>query len=78
LSVAWKVGAALAGAPVVAGGLVWFVDGGGTLRAVDPGSGSVVRQASVGPTGLSLPSLAGAGGRLFVPAGHQVVCFTGA
>ncbi|MGH9061922.1 MAG: hypothetical protein ACRDZY_20770, partial [Acidimicrobiales bacterium] len=78
LAVRWKGGPADPGTPVLAGGLVWLVDRTGTVVGLDPATGAVRQQGSVGAAFASrFPTLSAAGGRLFVPGGSRVVSFTG-
>jgi len=74
-TVAWRGPSVRAGAPIVAGGVVWSMDRGGTLYGFDPTSGNVRAQLPVGAFSTSFPSLAAAGGRLFVPAGQRLIAF---
>lgn len=74
-SVAWKKGSD-AGAPIVAGGAVWSIDGGGTLHAYAPDSGADLASFDVGSV-THFPSPGAGGGRLFVPAESRVVGFAG-
>jgi hypothetical protein len=74
-SVAWKKGSD-AGAPIVAGGAVWTIDGGGTLHAYAPDGGAELASSDVGSV-THFPSPGAGGGRLFVPAESQVVAFAG-
>ena len=74
-AVAWEKGSD-AGAPIVAGGAVWSIDGGGALHAYAPDSGAELASFDVGSV-THFPSPGAGGGRLFVPAESQVVAFAG-
>jgi len=76
-SVAWSSPRFRAGSPIVAGGALWDLSRDGELYGLDPGNGQAHAQVSVGASATSFPSLAAAGGRLFVPAGTRVVAFVG-
>jgi outer membrane protein assembly factor BamB len=71
----WSQGAASL-PPIVAGPAVWALSGGGTLYQLDPGSGQVRYQASVGePAHFATP--AAGDGRVYVAAGGRVQAFGG-
>jgi len=57
----WKAASNITGSPVVGGGCVWSLDpSGGTLYALDEGTGAVRRQISVGTTTrFATPALSG-------------------
>ncbi|HEX3563181.1 MAG TPA: hypothetical protein VHU24_10120, partial [Solirubrobacterales bacterium] len=74
-SVAWHTTSS-AGPAIVAGGVVWSIDTGGVLHGYAPDTGASL--VSVGLGGVShFPTPAAGGGRLFAPAGTQVVAFAG-
>ena len=77
VTTAWRSASFTAGPPIVTGGRVWTIDtGSGTLYELDARSGKVRFQRSVGSvTHFATP--AEAGGRLFVPAGSQIIAFGG-
>lgn len=75
---AWTQPAIVPGSPVVAGGAVWVVSHQGMLDEVDEQTGAIVASQVVGIGATSFPSLAVAGGNLYVPAGNMVVSFAGA
>jgi outer membrane protein assembly factor BamB len=77
LSVRWSAGGSRPGSPVLAGGVLWVVDADGSLQGLDPATGRVRTQVSVGHVPTSFPTLAAADGRLFVPVGSQLVSFVG-
>jgi outer membrane protein assembly factor BamB len=74
---AWKSSSFNAGPPIIAGGAVWSIDiDAGTLTAFAPDSGRVLATESLGSvTHFATPSAGG--GRLFAPAGSQVIGFAG-
>jgi outer membrane protein assembly factor BamB len=74
-STAWKAGTG-AGAPILAGGAVWTVDG-QTLHAYAPATGAGIATFDLGTQTTHFPSPAAGGGRLFAPAGSQIVAFAG-
>lgn len=71
----WRGPSFAPGPPILSGGLVWTVDRGGTLHALNPTSGNEVFQAYLGTPVTHFPSLASANGRLVVPAGAAVTTF---
>jgi outer membrane protein assembly factor BamB len=76
-SVAWRTRGQAAGAPVVAGGVVWMVDTGGRLQGFDKATGRVRDSVDIGAV-THFPSLAVGGGQLFAATGSRVVSFRGA
>jgi DNA-binding beta-propeller fold protein YncE len=74
-SLAWKA-AGSTGPPIVAGGAVWTIDE-ATLRVYAPDSGSSIATFDLGSQTTHFPSPAAGGGRVFAPAGNQVVAFAG-
>ncbi len=66
------------GPPIVAGGLVWTISGDGTLYALDPATGTVRKQASIGPPDNHFPTPAMGDGLLLAPSADRVVAFTAA
>ena len=77
LTVRWSVTGGNPGPPIIAGGVVWDVDRNGTLTGYRLSDGrQVYRTSDAAPT-TSFPSLAATGTRLIVPAGTQVVSYTG-
>ncbi len=65
------------GTPIVAGGLVWHLDGGGTLSGLDPATGAVVEQTNVGGEASDFPSPSTGAGLLLAPSADTVVAFRG-
>jgi polyvinyl alcohol dehydrogenase (cytochrome) len=74
LKILWssKVGG---GPPIVAGGLVWSIGQDGTLFGLDPNTGQVRQQASVGSLATHFPTAGVGGGLLLAPAANRVVAF---
>jgi outer membrane protein assembly factor BamB len=64
-----------AGPPIVAGNLVWVLDGNGTLSALDPASGQQRFATQLGEPASRFVSLSAAGGRLFVAPTNKVSAF---
>jgi len=64
-------------APIVAGGLVWTVNvfGGSTLYGLDPATGAVLQQLSLGATTEHFVTPSSGGGRLFIAAGDLLMAF---
>jgi outer membrane protein assembly factor BamB len=63
------------GPPVVAAGRVWTIGQNGTLYGLDPATGAVRQQASIGTVANHFPTPAVAGGLLLAPAAQDVVAF---
>jgi outer membrane protein assembly factor BamB len=74
-SVAWHTTSS-AGPPIVAGGVVWSIDTGGVLHGYAPDTGASLVSVGLGSV-AHFPTPAAGGGRLFAPAGTQVVAFAG-
>jgi outer membrane protein assembly factor BamB len=74
LRVLWNSGRG-GGPPVVAGGLVWTVGQDGVLYGLDPASGVVRRQATVGTPANHFPTPGVGAGLLLVTTADQVVAF---
>jgi polyvinyl alcohol dehydrogenase (cytochrome) len=71
------------GPPMIAGGLVWATNSGGTLYGLDPTTGATRSQFSIPeqtePSGSDVNHFASpsaGGGRLFVASGDQVTAYT--
>jgi polyvinyl alcohol dehydrogenase (cytochrome) len=78
ITVGWHLSVAARGSPTIGGGAVWVVDyTGGTLYAVDPGTGAIKQQISIGvaPHFVS-PTLSQ--GKAFVGTNAGVVAVSGA
>ena len=65
-----------AGPPIVAGGAVWDLDGGGRLTALDPASGQQRFTAQVGNPASRFVSMSAAAGRLFLAPTDKLIAFT--
>jgi putative pyrroloquinoline-quinone binding quinoprotein len=72
---AWKAGSG-AGAPILAGGAVWTING-STLHAYAPTTGGSIASFDLGNQTTHFPSPGAGGGRLFAPAGDSIVAFAG-
>jgi outer membrane protein assembly factor BamB len=64
------------GPPIVAGGLVWTIGQNGELYGLDPATGAVRQQASVGSPANHFPTPSVGDGLLLAPSADQVVAFT--
>jgi len=75
LTVQWtsRVGG---GPPIVAAGLVWTIGLDGTLYGLDPSSGSVRQQVSIGVPANHFPTPSVGDGLLLAPTSNRVVAFT--
>jgi outer membrane protein assembly factor BamB len=74
----WRAASGVHGSPIVAGGLVWSIDGpGGRLYALDRASGATVQQFAIGPAATSFPSPAAADGLVVAPSGDRLHAFVG-
>jgi hypothetical protein len=63
------------GSPIVAGGLVWTIGQTGTLYGLDPQTGQVRQQASIGTPANHFPTPSAGAGLLLAPAANRVVAF---
>jgi len=77
LKTGWSVTGGNPGPPIIAGGVVWDVDRNGTLTGYRLSDGHQVYSSKDDSPATSFPSLAASGTRLVVPAGTQVVSYTG-
>jgi hypothetical protein len=77
LKTGWSVTGGNPGPPIIAGGVVWDVDRNGTLTGYRLSDGHQVYSAKDDSPTTSFPSLSASGTRLVVPAGTQVVSYTG-
>jgi hypothetical protein len=77
LTTGWSATGGNPGPPIIAGGVVWDVDRNGTLTGYRLSDGHQVYSAKDDSPTTSFPSLAASGTRLVVPAGTQVVSYTG-
>ena len=74
LRLLWSSGTG-GGPPVVAAGLVWTIGENGTLYGLDPATGKVRQQATVGAPANHFPTPAVADGLLLATSSDQVVAF---
>ncbi len=80
LRVRWTNGTGSNGAPIVAGGLVWSIDGesgSGTLYGMNPSNGHVVVTKSTNGEDTHFPTPTVADGLLLAPAHDRVYAFMG-
>ncbi len=64
------------GPPILAAGLVWTIGQNGELDGLDPTTGAVKEQASVGTPANHFPTPAVGAGLLLAPAAERVVAFS--
>ncbi len=77
LKVLWSVTGGNPGPPIIAGGVVWDVGRNGTLAGYQLSDGHQLYSTKAGAPTTDFPSLSASGTRLVVPAGTQVVSYTG-
>jgi outer membrane protein assembly factor BamB len=77
LTINWKASIASAGPPILAGGSVWVIDQSGHLDGLDPSTGAIVQQLSIGSTANHFPTPSVGDGLLLAPAANTVVAFAG-
>ena len=77
LHLLWSSGTG-GGPAIVAAGLVWTIGQNGMLYGLDPATGSVRQQASIGTPANHFPSPSAADGLLLAPSADQVVAFAAA
>ena len=77
LHLLWSSGTG-GGPPIVAAGLVWTIGQNGMLYGLDPATGTVRQQASIGVPANHFPSPSAADGLLLAPSANQVVAFAAA
>jgi outer membrane protein assembly factor BamB len=63
------------GPPIVAAGLVWTIGRNGTLYGLDPSTGKVQQQASIGVPANHFPTPSLGDGLLLAPSANRVVAF---
>jgi outer membrane protein assembly factor BamB len=63
------------GPPIIAAGLVWTIGQGGTLFGLDPTTGVVRQQASIGVPANHFPTPSVGAGLLLAPSANRVVAF---
>jgi outer membrane protein assembly factor BamB len=74
LRLLWSSGTG-GGPPIVAAGLVWTIGLSGTLYGLDPGTGRVRQQASIGRPANHFPTPSVGAGLLLAPSADRVVAF---
>jgi outer membrane protein assembly factor BamB len=74
LRLAWSSGSG-GGPPIVAAGLVWSISQSGMLYGLDPATGAVRQQASIGVPANHFPTPSVGDGLLLAPSSDQVVAF---
>ncbi|HWD54538.1 MAG TPA: PQQ-binding-like beta-propeller repeat protein [Acidimicrobiales bacterium] len=76
LSVQWSAGSGEAGPPIIAGGLVWTI-GNGNLYGLNPSTGTVTEQVTLGSEANHFPTPSVGDGLLLAPTSDQVMAFSG-
>ncbi len=74
LHLRWSSGTG-GGPPLVAGGLVWTIGQNGELYGLDPTTGTVRRQATIGVPANHFPTASAGDGLLLAPSADAVVAF---
>jgi outer membrane protein assembly factor BamB len=74
LHLVWSAGIG-GGPPIVASGLVWTIGQNGVLYGLDPATGQVRQQATIGVPANHFPTPSVADGLLLAPAADNVVAF---
>jgi polyvinyl alcohol dehydrogenase (cytochrome) len=64
------------GPPIVAGGLVWTIGSNGVLSGLNPSTGAVTKQATIGAPANHFPTPSIAEGHLLAPSSNRVVAFS--
>jgi outer membrane protein assembly factor BamB len=77
LHLLWSSGTG-GGPPIVAAGLVWTIGQNGMLYGLDPATGAVRQQASIGAPANHFPTPSAADGLLLAPSADRVVAFAAA
>jgi outer membrane protein assembly factor BamB len=75
LHLLWSSGTG-GGPPLIAAGLVWTIGQNGVLYGLDPATGTIRQQASIGAVANHFPTPSVAGGLLLAPAATDVVAFS--
>jgi len=75
LRLKWSSGSG-GGPPVVAAGLIWTIGRTGELYGLDPGTGAVRQEASIGPPANHFPTPGVGDGLLVAPGPSRVAAFT--
>ncbi len=77
LRLLWRSGTG-GGPPIVAGGLVWTISQAGALFGLDPQTGQVRQQATIGTPANHFPTPSVGAGLLLAPSANRVVAFRAA
>jgi outer membrane protein assembly factor BamB len=64
------------GPPIVAGGLVWTIGSNGVLYGLNPSTGTVTKQATIGTPANHFPTPSIGAGLLLAPSSNRVVAFS--
>ncbi len=72
----WTDPSSTPGPPIIAGGLVWSIDG-ATLKGINPSNGTTVQTMSIGSQANHFPTPAVGDGLLLAPSSNQVHAFSG-
>ncbi len=64
------------GPPILAGGLVWTIGSNGILYGLNPSTGAVSKQASIGAPANHFPTPSIATGLLLAPSANRIVAFS--
>jgi outer membrane protein assembly factor BamB len=72
----WTAASGTPGPPIVAGGLVWSING-GTLYGINPATGGTAQQVSVGGQANHFPTPSVGDGLLLSPSTDRVYAFSG-
>ena len=64
------------GPPIVAGGLVWTIGSNGVLYGLNPSTGTVTAQATIGTPANHFPTPSIGAGLLLAPSSDRVVAFS--
>jgi hypothetical protein len=72
----WTDASSTPGPPIVAGGLVWSIDG-STLKGIEPSNGVTVQTLALGGEANHFPTPAVGDGLLLAPSTNQVLAFSG-
>jgi outer membrane protein assembly factor BamB len=75
-TVLWQAPDGIGGPPIMAGGLVWSING-STLYGIDPATGTPLQQVSVGGEANHFPTPSVGDGLLLAPSTDQVYAFSG-
>jgi PQQ-like domain len=74
LRLLWSSGTG-GGPPIIAAGLIWTIGQNGVLYGLDPATGAVRRQASIGRPANHFPTPSVGDGLLLVPSARNIVAF---